>query len=149
MCVRVCVQSLQWYPTLCDPLWPARLLCAWDSPDRNTGVSCHALIQGIFVTQGSNFSLLHVPCIAEIFFNTEPPGKPLQYNWAQTNTASFHLYKIPKTVKFIQSENTLVVARGRWQGRRALAFNGDSISVKESEKSGRWMMVRVAQCEST
>ena len=102
------------------------------------------------MTQGSNFSLLHVPCIAEIFFNTEPPGKPLQYNQAQTNTASFHLDKIPRTVKFIQSENTLVDARGWWRGRRALAFNGDSISVKEGEKSGRWMMVRVAQqCEGT
>ena len=33
---------------------PARLLCPWDSPGKNTGVSCHALLQGIFPTQGSN-----------------------------------------------------------------------------------------------
>ena len=25
-----------------------------DSPGKNTGVSCHALLQGIFLTQGSN-----------------------------------------------------------------------------------------------
>ena len=31
---------------------PARLLCRWDSPGKNTGVDCHALLQGIFPTQG-------------------------------------------------------------------------------------------------
>ena len=30
----------------------------WDSPGKNTGVGCHALLQGIFVTQGSNSHLL-------------------------------------------------------------------------------------------
>ena len=30
---------------------PARLLCPWDSPGKNTGVDCHALLQGIFPTQ--------------------------------------------------------------------------------------------------
>ena len=33
-------------------LW-TRLLCPWDSPGKNTGVGCHALPQGIFLTQGS------------------------------------------------------------------------------------------------
>ena len=37
-----------------------RLLCPWDSPGKNTGVSCHALLQGIFLTQGSNCHLLHL-----------------------------------------------------------------------------------------
>ena len=45
--------------TLCDPMWPAKLLCPWDSPGRNTGVGCHFLLQEIFPTQGSNLSLLH------------------------------------------------------------------------------------------
>ena len=30
------------------------LLCPWDSPGRNTGVGCHVLLQGIFLTQRSN-----------------------------------------------------------------------------------------------
>ena len=30
-----------------------------DSPGKNTGVGCHALLQGIFPTQGSNTGLLH------------------------------------------------------------------------------------------
>ena len=40
-------------------LQPARLPCPWDSPGQNTGVGCHALLQGIFPTQGSNPGLLH------------------------------------------------------------------------------------------
>ena len=43
-------------PTLCDPV-DYGLLCPWDSPGKNTGVSCHALLQGIFPTQGSNLRL--------------------------------------------------------------------------------------------
>ena len=39
-------------------LWPARLLCLWDSPGKSTRVSCHDLLQGIFLTQGSNPCLL-------------------------------------------------------------------------------------------
>ena len=33
---------------------PTRFLCPWDSPGKNTGVNCHAFLQGIFPTQGSN-----------------------------------------------------------------------------------------------
>ena len=33
---------------------PARLFCPWDSPGKNTGVGCHFLLQGIFLTQRSN-----------------------------------------------------------------------------------------------
>ena len=32
-------------------LQPARLLCPWDFPGRNTRVGCHFLLQGIFPTQ--------------------------------------------------------------------------------------------------
>ena len=40
-------------------LQPSRLLCPWNSPDKNTGVGCHSLLQGIFPTQESNPGLLH------------------------------------------------------------------------------------------
>ena len=40
-------------------LQPARLLCPWGSPGKNTGVGSHSLLQGIFLTQGSNPCLLH------------------------------------------------------------------------------------------
>ena len=37
--------------TLCDSV-DCGLLCPWDSPGKNTGVGCHALLQGIFPTLG-------------------------------------------------------------------------------------------------
>ena len=40
-------------------LEPARLLCPWNSPGKNTEVSCHFLLQDIFLTQGSNPGLPH------------------------------------------------------------------------------------------
>ena len=40
-------------------LQPTRLLCPWNSPDRNTRVGCHSFLQGIFLTQGLNPGLLH------------------------------------------------------------------------------------------
>ena len=40
-------------------LQPARLLCTWDSPGKNTRVDCYSLLQSIFPTQGSNPGLLH------------------------------------------------------------------------------------------
>ena len=48
-----------------DFLWlhelePARPLCPWDSPGKNTGVDCRFLLQGIFPTQGLNQCLLHL-----------------------------------------------------------------------------------------
>ena len=47
--------------TLCDPMdcQPAKLLCPWNSPGKNTGVHCHSLLHWIFLTQGSNMGLLH------------------------------------------------------------------------------------------
>ena len=38
-------------------LQPVRLLSPWDSPGKNTGMSHHAVLQGIFLTQGLNLRL--------------------------------------------------------------------------------------------
>ena len=48
-------------PTLCYPMdcSPPDSSVHGDSPGKNTGVGCHALLQGIFPTQGLNPSLLH------------------------------------------------------------------------------------------
>jgi len=55
------------------PLEPARSLCPWDSPGKNTGVGCRALLQGIFLTQGSIPGLLHWQADS---LPSELPGKP-------------------------------------------------------------------------
>ena len=39
-------------------LLAARLLCPWNSLGKNTGVGNHFLLQGLFLTQGSNLGLL-------------------------------------------------------------------------------------------
>ena len=53
-------KSLQSCPTLCMPMdcSPPGFSVDGDSPGKNTGVSCHALLQGIFQTQVSNPCLL-------------------------------------------------------------------------------------------
>ena len=47
------VKSLQPCLTLCESMdcSPARLLCPWESPGKNTGVGSHLLLQGMFLTQ--------------------------------------------------------------------------------------------------
>ena len=57
MLLSGCVLSRFCCVQLCETLWPTRLLCSSDSPGKNTGVGCHALLQGIFLTQGSNPNL--------------------------------------------------------------------------------------------
>ena len=57
-------------------LQSARLLCPWDSSGMDTGVGCHALLQGIFLTQGSNPRVL---CLLHWQMGSlppVPPGKP-------------------------------------------------------------------------
>ena len=49
---------------------------SWDTPDRNTAVGCHALLQGIFPTQGSNLCLLYLLHWEASSLPLGPPGKP-------------------------------------------------------------------------
>ena len=60
--VCMCLLSQLSHVRLFAILWTTahRLLCPWTSPGKNTGVGCHALLQGIFPTQGLNLRLLHL-----------------------------------------------------------------------------------------
>ena len=62
VCVCVCVLVAHLCLTLCDPMYcsPPDSSVHGDSPDKNTRVDCHALLQGIFPTQ--------VSCIAGRLF---------------------------------------------------------------------------------
>ena len=79
-------------------LQPARLLCPWGSPGKSTWMGCHALLQGVFLTRGSDPRLLRcrwVSCLASGFFTTEPPavkkGSPFFFRkTSKRNRASFH-----------------------------------------------------------
>ena len=69
VCVDCSVSSDSLWP---HGLLPSRLLCSWDSPAKSTGMGCHSLLQGIFLTQGSNPSLLHWQASS---LPLVPPGK--------------------------------------------------------------------------
>ena len=56
-------------------LQPARLLCYWDSPGKNTGVGCHAL-QGIFQAQALNLHLFSLLSWQADSLPLVPPRKP-------------------------------------------------------------------------
>ena len=60
MCVYVCFSRSVMSDSLRPHGWyPTRLLCPCNSPGKNTGMGCHFLLQGTFLTQGLNLGLLH------------------------------------------------------------------------------------------
>ena len=62
--------------TLCNPMdcrGPSSSVHE-DSPGKNTGVGCHALLQGIFPTQGLNPGLLHCRQILYCLRHQGSPG---------------------------------------------------------------------------
>ena len=56
-------------------LYPARLLCPQNSLGQNSGVDCHALLQGIFPTQKLNPGLQHC---RQILYHLSYQGSHLQ-----------------------------------------------------------------------
>ena len=74
----VCAKLVQSCPTLCDPVG-CRLpgfLCPWESPGKKTGMGCHALLQGILPTQGSNQCLSCLLNWQAASLPLAPLGKP-------------------------------------------------------------------------
>ena len=71
---RSVVSDSLWPPGL----YPSRLLCSWNSPGKNTGVVCHALLQGIFPTQGLNPDLPHC---RQILHHLSHQGSPRILEW--------------------------------------------------------------------
>ena len=57
------------------PWAAARKAPPWDSPGTNTGVGCHPLLQGIFLTQELNLGLLHCRQILYQLSCLGSPGK--------------------------------------------------------------------------
>ena len=65
--------------TLCDPidLRPSRLLCPWNSPSKSTGVGSHFLLQGLFLTQGSNPGTPHCRQVLYFLSHQGSPNKSI------------------------------------------------------------------------
>ena len=68
------------HSVMSNSLWPrgletSRLLCLWNSLGKNTGVGCHALLQGIFPTLRSNSGPLHC---TQILCHLSHQGSPVR-----------------------------------------------------------------------
>ena len=98
----MCAESLQLCPTPCNPIdcgLPVSSVHG-DSPGKNTGVGCHALFQGIFLTQGSTS---HLSCLLHWQAGSLPltlPVKPPVHSKHSINSSprvypSFHPSIIP------------------------------------------------------
>ena len=85
-----CVLVAQLCPTsLPHGLYPTRLLCPWDSPGKHAGVGCLSLLQGIFLTQGSNLGLLRCRLILYRLNHQGSPYSFITYSLSHLLVISF------------------------------------------------------------
>ena len=66
------------------------LLCPWGSPGKNTGVSCYALFQSLFPTQGSNLHLLWLLHWQAESLPLSPGRVPLNDHWMESEGRGVH-----------------------------------------------------------
>ena len=118
----MCAESHQLCPLLCDPMdcSPPGSPVPWDSPSKNARVGCHALLQGIFLTQGSNPRLLCLTCIGKWFlYNQRHLGSPLiggmivlcnalTYYHRLWEFILYLLIGIPATIQCLISSNLII-----------------------------------------
>ena len=93
-----------------DSMWlhglePARLLCPRNCPSKNTGVGCHALLQGIFLTQVSNSGLLHC---RQILYQLSYPGR-FSFNISPSSEYSELISFRIKCFDFLAVQRTLKI----------------------------------------
>ena len=93
LCIFASLWTIGWVPL------------SWDSPGKNTGVGCYALLQGIFLTQESNPYLLCVLHCRWILHLISHPGSPFSYmkrsevKWSEMKSPScVQLFVTPWTV---------------------------------------------------
>ena len=104
-----------WWP---QGLYPARLLCPWDFPSKNTGVGCHFPLQGIFPTQESNLHLLHWQVCS---LPPEPPGKVSSNcprSSQQTSSQGLLAWNMPDSLIYIHHQQRV------WASMTDLALSG-------------------------
>ena len=91
--VSVCVLSHFSRVQLCGTLWNAARQAPrpWDSPGKNTGGGCHALLQGFLLTQESNLRLLRLPALACGLFTVSTAWEVQTYVHIWLNSFAVHL----------------------------------------------------------
>ena len=128
-----CISCIQ----LCAPygLWPTRLLGPWDSPGKNTGVGCHALLHGIFVTQGPNSRLSRLLHWQVGSLPLAPSGKqtkcPSVNEWIRKH-GCIHTY-IGLILSLKKKENSAICNNMDARHRRAVTIWGLTWGLKNSQ----------------
>ena len=78
--VHLCAKSLPSCVWLVfATLWTIAHQAPWGSPGKDTGVRCHALLQGIFPAQGSTPRILHLARWQASSLLLAPSGKPCAF----------------------------------------------------------------------
>ena len=107
-------KSLSYYPT--------RLFCQWDSPGKNTGSGCHALLQGTFSTQGVNPHLLCLTALAGRVFTTITTWEARECLWIRwiknikKKKASHKMLQVDE-MDHIKIKNFSLLKKWKWQER--------------------------------
>ena len=105
------------------PYGPARLLCPWDSPGKNTEVGCHFLLQGNFPTQVSNLGLLHcrsilynLSCTRQFETTPLPQSTWKLFRWASLNPACpvYTAQPVPSHAKHVLRKGSPVISLHFW-----------------------------------
>ena len=117
---RACTKSLQSCPTLCNPLdySPPGFSVHGFSRQEYTKVGCHALLQGIFLTQGSNPPLLCLLDWQVGSLSLTPPGKPINIHtyvyviYMETETCGFS--PVPSITHGIYEVIHICIAYPQW-----------------------------------
>ena len=101
---NICVLS---HSVVSDFLWPhgqqpARVLCPWDSPGKNTGMGCHALFQGIFLTQGLSLCLLCLLHCRHVLYPLSPLGSPKNANKVSSTSRTNSMEEIHPGIAMVK-----------------------------------------------
>ena len=74
-----------------------RLLCPWDSPGKDTVVGCHFLLNGIFLTQGSNS--LHC---SQFLYHLSHQRSPILFIKVKVKVSCVQLFVTPWTIQTME-----------------------------------------------
>ena len=116
---------------------PARLLCPWDFPGKNTGVGCYFILQGTFLTQGLNPSLLHLLHWQAGSLPAEPPGKP-----REGMPILFFLFSFPSWELVRKNSLSRQPVHLLLQGSSPCKM----LEMKEKRNKGVWLIVDTFHC---
>ena len=116
------VTSVVFNPLQSHGLQPARLLCPWNSPGKDTGVGCHSLLR-IFPTQGPNLGLLHCRWILYCLSHQEALHRP------GANVPTPHMVPIKSHISHALRHPTPTQSLFRLRGLAVLKLAGQWLAI--------------------